>query len=112
MVLLSKNAREILIPKVEEEKPIESKQTDEDTDKKKKKREEVFPQISYERCVFCGLCVDVCPTNCLTMSHEYELSVFTKDNLVYTPEQLSETPSEDEGHYKIKFTKRGVSHAD
>jgi len=46
------------------------------------------------------------------MSHEYELSVFGKEDLVYTPKQLSEIPSEDEGRYTIKFTKRGVSHAD
>lgn len=79
---------------------------------KKKKRERVYPQISYERCVFCGLCVDVCPKSALFMTHSFELSAYVRENLIYTPEQLSEVPSEEEGRYKTIFTRRGVSHAD
>ncbi len=112
MVFLRKNEQEIITPQKRVEETPKSTQTDETPEKKNKKREEVFPQISYERCVFCGFCVDVCPTNCLNMSHEYELSVYRKDDLVYTPEQLSEIPSEDEGRFTIAFTKRGVTHAD
>ena len=85
-----------------------SKEREEETPKK---REEVYPQISYELCVFCGLCVDACPKNCLTASHEYELSAYRRENLIYTPEQLSEIPTE-EGRYTTVFTRRGVSHAD
>jgi NADH-quinone oxidoreductase subunit I len=103
MVLLVENAQQEKIP--------EKAQNEEETPKKKK-REEVYPQISYKRCIFCGFCVDVCPPKCLTMSHKYELSVYDKENLVYTPEQLSKVPSEEEGQYEIVFTRRGVSHAD
>ena len=31
-------------------------------------------QINYLRCIFCGLCIEACPTRALTMSNEYELA--------------------------------------
>ena len=39
--------------------------------------------IDYERCCFCGLCVDPCPTKPLPaiyMSHDYELAAFSRSN--------------------------------
>ncbi len=39
--------------------------------------------IDYERCCFCGLCVDPCPTKPLTaiyMSHDFELADFTRSS--------------------------------
>ena len=39
--------------------------------------------INYERCCFCGLCVDPCPTKPITaiyMSHDYELAAFSRSN--------------------------------
>ena len=44
------------------------------------------------------------------MTHSFELSDYDRKNLVYTPEQLSEIPSEEEGRYVTVFTKSGVSH--
>ncbi|WP_431308419.1 4Fe-4S binding protein [Demequina litorisediminis] len=29
-------------------------------------------QINYLRCIFCGLCIEACPTRALTMTNEYE----------------------------------------
>jgi NADH-quinone oxidoreductase subunit I len=32
--------------------------------------------IDLAKCCFCGLCTTVCPTQCLTMTPEYDYSVF------------------------------------
>lgn len=32
--------------------------------------------IDMAKCCFCGLCTTVCPTECLTMTEEYDFSVF------------------------------------
>ena len=41
------------------------------------------------RCLFCGLCSQVCPVDAITMSHEYELSVMDRDGLIYTKTELA-----------------------
>jgi len=45
-------------------------------------------QINYARCIFCGLCIEACPTRALTMSNEYELASDSRQDLIYTKEQL------------------------
>ena len=45
-------------------------------------------QINYLRCIFCGLCIEACPTRSLTMSNEYELALDSRQDLIYTKEQL------------------------
>jgi NADH-quinone oxidoreductase subunit I len=45
-------------------------------------------QINYLRCIFCGLCVEACPTEALLMSTEYEISGDSRDELIYTKDQL------------------------
>ena len=41
------------------------------------------------RCLFCGLCSQVCPVDAITMSQEYELAVFNREGLVYTKTELA-----------------------
>ena len=45
-------------------------------------------QINYLRCIFCGLCVEACPTEALLMSTEYEISGATRDDMIWTKDQL------------------------
>lgn len=35
-----------------------------------------------DTCLFCGLCVEPCPTSAIFMNHEYELSVYERGKLV------------------------------
>jgi NADH-quinone oxidoreductase subunit I len=60
-------------------------------------------QINYNRCILCGLCIEACPTRALTMTHEYEFSAPTRQQLIYTkgdlitvvPEDGEDTPHSD-----------------
>ena len=45
-------------------------------------------QINYLRCIFCGLCVEACPTEALLMTTEYEISGATREEHIYTKDQL------------------------
>ncbi|HEY7873500.1 MAG TPA: NADH-quinone oxidoreductase subunit NuoI [Actinomycetota bacterium] len=45
-------------------------------------------QINYLRCIFCGLCVEACPTEALTMTTEYEISGSSREELIFTKDQL------------------------
>ena len=45
-------------------------------------------QINYLRCIFCGLCIEACPTRALTMGNEYELADDSRDDLIFTKDQL------------------------
>jgi NADH-quinone oxidoreductase subunit I len=48
----------------------------------------VVYQINYLRCILCGLCIEACPTRALTMTHEYELSGDSREDLIFTKDQL------------------------
>ena len=45
-------------------------------------------QINYLRCIFCGLCIEACPTRALTMTNFYELADNNRGDLIFTKEQL------------------------
>src|SRR5207249_11145881 len=38
--------------------------------------------------IFCGLCVEACPTEALVMSHAYDLSSDSRDSLIFTKDML------------------------
>jgi NADH-quinone oxidoreductase subunit I len=73
-------------------------------------------QMNYLRCIFCGLCVEACPTEALLMTTEYELSGTTREELIYTKDQLIvdepiirhwETKREVEPDYNFKQAAEG-----
>ena len=45
-------------------------------------------QINYLRCIFCGYCIEACPTRALTMTNEFKLADYSRSNLIYTKEEL------------------------
>jgi NADH-quinone oxidoreductase subunit I len=49
-------------------------------------------QINYLRCIMCGLCVEACPTRALTLTSAYELSFDSREDAIFTKEQLLEPP--------------------
>jgi len=72
-----------------------------------------YPQFNAGRCCFCSLCADHCPRAALTMTYEYELSSYTKDDLIYPPSRLSLPPKPLPGRVvtvKTYDVRRGVAH--
>ncbi|MDR1799791.1 MAG: 4Fe-4S binding protein, partial [Bifidobacteriaceae bacterium] len=45
-------------------------------------------QINYLRCIFCGLCIEACPTRALTMTNVFELAGSTRESLIFEKDQL------------------------
>jgi NADH-quinone oxidoreductase subunit I len=52
--------------------------------------------IDYSRCIFCGYCVEACPTDAITHGHDFELAPYNINELIYRKEQLLEkdTPAD------------------
>ena len=44
--------------------------------------------IDYNRCIFCGYCVEACPTDAITHGHGFELASYNITDLIYRKEQL------------------------
>ena len=45
-------------------------------------------EINLSRCIFCGYCEIACPFDAITMGHDYELSDYTRSDLIFTKEML------------------------
>lgn len=54
-------------------------------------------QINMIRCIFCGYCEEACPTGAIILSNDYELSNYTREELIYTKEMLTEKKPGDSG---------------
>jgi NAD(P)H-quinone oxidoreductase subunit I len=58
-----------------------------------KKKELRNYSIDFGVCIFCGNCVEYCPTNCLSMTEEYELAAFDRHSLNYDNIALGRLPT-------------------
>ena len=58
-----------------------------------KKKELRNYSIDFGVCIFCGNCVEYCPTNCLSMTEEYELAAFDRHNLNFDNVALGRLPT-------------------
>ncbi|WP_402462095.1 NADH-quinone oxidoreductase subunit NuoI [Isoptericola aurantiacus] len=45
-------------------------------------------QINYLRCIFCGLCIEACPTRALTMSNDFEIAGPTRAGMIYEKQDI------------------------
>jgi NADH-quinone oxidoreductase subunit I len=44
--------------------------------------------FDLSRCMFCGLCEDACPTPCLELTQEFELSLYGRRDMKLDRQQL------------------------
>src|SRR5438067_13351327 len=44
--------------------------------------------IDYNRCIFCGYCVEACPTDAITHGHGVEIATFNAGDWIYRKEQM------------------------
>ena len=51
-------------------------------------------RINLAQCIFCGYCEIACPFDAITMGHDYELSDYDRDDLIFTKEMLLAEPLE------------------
>ena len=51
-------------------------------------------EINMSRCIFCGYCEVACPFDAITMGHDFELSDYTRSDLIFTKEMLLAEPIE------------------
>jgi NADH-quinone oxidoreductase subunit I len=51
-------------------------------------------EINLAHCIFCGYCEVACPFDAITMGHDYELSDYDRDDLIFTKEMLLAEPLE------------------
>jgi NADH-quinone oxidoreductase subunit I len=51
-------------------------------------------EINLSRCIFCGYCEVACPFDAITMGHDYEISDYTRSDLIFTKEMLLAEPIE------------------
>src|SRR5574338_338953 len=49
-------------------------------------------EINLSRCIFCGYCELACPFDAITLGNEFELSEYSRDDLIYTKDMLLAEP--------------------
>ncbi len=49
-------------------------------------------EINMSRCIFCGYCELACPFDAITLGNEYEISEYSRDDLIYTKDILLAEP--------------------
>ena len=55
-------------------------------------------EINMLRCIFCGLRVEACPTEAITMTDLFEMSVTDRDDAIYTKAELLMAPDGEPNH--------------
>jgi NADH-quinone oxidoreductase subunit I len=45
-------------------------------------------EINMLRCIFCGFCEEACPVDAIVLEHNYEISGYSREALIYTKDML------------------------
>lgn len=51
-------------------------------------------EINMLRCIFCGFCEEACPVDAIVLEHNYEISSYSRETMIYTKEMLLVPPPE------------------
>lgn len=51
-------------------------------------------EINMLRCIFCGFCEEACPVDAIVLEHNYELSSYSREAMIYTKEMLIVPPAD------------------
>lgn len=64
------------------------------TQRDEKTRRKVLTTFTYDisRCMFCGLCEDACPVDCLELTQDFELASYTREGTIWDRQALEEGP--------------------
>ena len=67
----------------------------------KTKKKKVLTNFVFDtsRCLFCALCQEACPTNCIELTQEFEMAVYSRAGLVWDREML------EKGIRTVRYTK-------
>ena len=64
--------------------------------------------IDYGRCIFCGFCVEACPKDAITHGFNFELSVYSRADLLKTKDDLLITKQKQSPNYRVAFADEDV----
>src|SRR5487761_528392 len=64
--------------------------------------------IDYSRCIFCGYCVEACPTDAITHGHGFELATYNTSTLVMRKEDML-APIPEGAHFPLKAQPEAAS---
>jgi NADH-quinone oxidoreductase subunit I len=58
-------------------------------------RRKVLTTFTYDtsRCMFCGLCEDACPTDCLELTQDFEMANYTREGAIWDRHRLEAGPT-------------------
>lgn len=58
--------------------------------------------LDHGLCMFCGLCTEVCPTNCIINTVDFEMSEYTREDLIYDIDRLTLTQEQSKFYFDFK----------
>src|ERR1044071_927143 len=64
--------------------------------------------IDYGRCIFCGYCVEACPKDAITHGYNFELSVYSRADLLKTKDDLLITKQLQSKNYRVALSHEDV----
>ena len=64
--------------------------------------------IDYGRCIFCGYCVEACPKDAITHGYNFELSVYSRADLLKTKDDLLITKQLQSKNYRVATSDEDV----